>query len=46
MGGFSQTQTIVVYRPFADVRLLSVSDTLEGEDVVPGFAWPMAEVFA
>jgi len=29
-----------------NVRLLSVGDTLEGEDVVPGFACPVAEVFA
>ncbi len=43
---YPQTQTIVVYRPSADVRLLSVGDTLEGGDVVPGFACPVAEVFA
>lgn len=43
---YPQTQTIVVYRPSAEVRLLSVGDMLEGEDVVPGFACPVAEVFA
>ncbi len=43
---YPQTQKIVVYRPSADVQLLSVGDTLEGEDVVPGFACPVAEVFA
>jgi Uma2 family endonuclease len=43
---YPQTQKIVVYRPSADVQMLSVSDTLEGGDVVPGFACPVAEVFA
>ena len=43
---YPQTQTIVVYRPSAEVRLLSVGDTLEGEDVMPGFACPVADVFA
>lgn len=43
---YPQTQKIVVYRPSADIRLLSVGDTLEGEDIVPGFACPVAEVFA
>ena len=43
---YPQTQTVVIYRPSADVRLLSVGDTLEGEDVVPGFACPVGEVFA
>jgi len=43
---YPQTQKIVVYRPSADVQMLSVSDTLKGGDVVPGFACPVAEVFA
>jgi len=43
---YPQTQKIVVYRPSADVQMLSVGDTLEGGDVVPGFACPVAEVFA
>jgi len=36
----------LVYRtPEAD-RLLRVTDTLEGEDVLPGFRLPLAELFA
>jgi len=36
----------VVYRsPEAD-RLLRVTDTLDGEDVLPGFRLPLAELFA
>jgi hypothetical protein len=27
------------------VRALSTNDSLDGEDVIPGFSYPVAEVF-
>lgn len=39
-------RTVTVYRPGAKPTVLVESDTLEGEDVVPGFRLPVAEVFA
>jgi Uma2 family endonuclease len=39
-------KTALIYRgPTAD-RLLKTGDTLDGEDVVPGFRLPLAELFA
>lgn len=39
-------RSVLVYRtPEAD-RLLRVTDTLDGEDVLPGFRLPLAELFA
>ena len=32
--------------PLRPLRVLTVSDMLDGEDVVPGFSYPAAEVFA
>lgn len=26
-------------------RTLSIGDTLDGGEVLPGFAWPLAEIF-
>ena len=34
----------VVYRADASVGLLSETDTLDGEDVLPGFSCPLAEI--
>jgi Uma2 family endonuclease len=40
-------QTITVYRPGpADERVLRAGDTLDGEDVLPGFAASIAEVMS
>ncbi len=41
-----RTRSVHVYRPPAEVRRLSESDTLSGEDVLPGLAVPVAEIFA
>lgn len=41
-----QQRTVTVYRPDGTARLLRESDTLEGEDVVPGFALPLNELFS
>ncbi len=37
---------VYVYRSVTDVKRLSVGDTLNGEDVLPGFGMPVADLFA
>lgn len=39
-------ETFVVYRPEGEETLLRVGDTLTGEDVLPGFAADVADIFA
>ena len=39
-------RTVAVHRPGADARHLTVDDTLDGEDVVPGWSVPVRELFA
>ena len=39
-------KTVAVHRREVPTRVLSVSDDLDGEDVLPGFRIPVAEVFA
>jgi Uma2 family endonuclease len=39
-------KTVLVYRTPGPERLLRVTDNLEGEDVLPGFRLPLAELFA
>ena len=41
-----QSKTVMVYRSETDIKLLTRNDTLTGEDVVEGFACPVAELFA
>lgn len=38
-------KTVLVYRSETDFTLLNYEDTLTGEDVVPGFSCPVAELF-
>lgn len=38
-------QTVAVYRPDRDFKLLTLGDTLTGEDVVEGFSCPVAQIF-
>ncbi len=38
--------TVHVYRSDADLRVLGASDTLSGDELLPGFALPLAAVFA
>lgn len=38
-------RSVTVYRSFTDVRVLSTSDTLTVEEVVPGWRLPVAEIF-
>ena len=39
-------RTVTIHRSGTAVRTLSGADTLEGEDVVPGFRVPVADIFA
>jgi Uma2 family endonuclease len=39
-------QTVTVHRSPVDLRVLTTADTLSGEDVLPGFSCPVAELFA
>ena len=41
-----KSETVLVYRSETDIKLLTRNDTLTGEDVVEGFACPVAELFA
>ncbi len=38
-------KTVMIYRSKTDFTLLNYEDTLTGEDVVPGFSCPVAELF-
>jgi Uma2 family endonuclease len=39
-------RSVVVYRQPQPERLLKLTDNLDGEDVIPGFTFPVAELFA
>jgi Uma2 family endonuclease len=39
-------QTVTVHRSPVDLRVFTTADTLSGEDVIPGFSCPAAELFA
>jgi Uma2 family endonuclease len=41
-----ETRTVTVYRNRSQIYVLGVSEQLSGEDVVPGFTLPVAEIFA
>lgn len=43
---YPRTRTVVVHRAGRDPLTLSEGDTLDGEDVVPDFRLPVAELFA
>ncbi len=40
-----KTQTITVYRSLSNIRVLTLDDSLEGEEVLPGFTVPLKEIF-
>ena len=40
-----RSKTVTVYRSERDIALLTYEDTLTGEDVVPGFACPVSQLF-
>ena len=39
-------RTVAVHRPDRPLRVLTIDDTLDGEDVVPGWKLPLRELFA
>lgn len=39
-----EKRSAVVYRSLTDVRVIGESDSLDGEDVVPGFSCPLKDV--
>jgi len=39
-------RTVTVYHPDGTARRLGLGDTLEGEDVLPGFILPLSDLFA
>lgn len=41
-----RTQTVTAYRPDGSARVLRAGETIDGEDVVPGFSLPVRELFA
>ena len=41
-----QTRTVHVYRPDGSAQILGCEETLTGEDVLPGFSVPVADLFA
>jgi Uma2 family endonuclease len=43
---FPEDQTIEVYLPDEDVKTLTVEDTLEGGEILPGFTLSVHDVFA
>ena len=42
---FPDTRAVFVHRPDADVKRLTRRDHLSGEDILPGFSVPVAELF-
>jgi Uma2 family endonuclease len=42
----AETQSVYAYRSLTDVRHFTAHDTLPGDDVLPGFVLPVAEIFA
>jgi Uma2 family endonuclease len=41
-----ETQSVTVYRSDRTILVLAAADTLCGDDVLPGFTLPVAEIFA
>lgn len=41
-----RSKTVTIYRSENDIALLTLEDTLTGEDVVPGFVCPVVQLFA
>jgi len=43
---FPRTQTITVYRSLKDIRIFTVDDTIDYEELLPGFSVAVKELFA
>jgi len=39
-------ETVTIYRSNGQIEQLQVDDTLDGEDVLPGFSCSVADIFA
>jgi Uma2 family endonuclease len=42
---FPRTQTITVYRSLKDIRIFTVDDTIDCEELLPGFSVAVKELF-
>jgi len=42
---YPRSKTVTVYRSETDIELLTVQDTLDGGDLLPGFTLPVKEIF-
>jgi Uma2 family endonuclease len=42
----SKMRTVTVYRSLTEIVVLTEKDKLDGGDVVPGFQFPISEIFA
>jgi Uma2 family endonuclease len=40
-----RTRTVTVYRSLSNIRLLTEGDTLDGDDVLPGFSTAVKDIF-
>lgn len=40
------TRTLTVYRADGSVALFKMGDSIDGEDVLPGFSYPLDRLFA
>ena len=40
-----KTETVTVYRPSGEVKVLTINDTLKGGDVLPGFELAVKDIF-
>jgi Uma2 family endonuclease len=40
-----RTRTVTVYRSLSEIQVLTVEDTLDGGDVLPGFRLAVRELF-
>lgn len=43
---YPRTHSVVEYRSLANIRTLTVEDVLDGADVLPRFACPVADIFS
>lgn len=42
---YPEKQIVEIYRADGEIHILTEADTLDGGDVLPGFAMPLAEIF-
>lgn len=42
---YPKSQTVVEYKSASQIRQLNLNDSLEGSDVIPGFSYPIRDLF-